>query len=508
MAVSHSTSYHDAANQTDPSYRGWSPGLAQADAELSGELEIMRARSRDLDRNNGLVGGAKQTQTDHVVGTGLRLQSSPDYRALGWSIDQAVEWGRQVEAAWRDFAESDQCDAARTLDFAGLTSLVFRQALADGEALAVPRWRPGRLGCKLATCLSLVDVDRLSNPNLAMDTVRLRGGIERDADDAPVAYHIRNQNPWQLLLGGDYYGVGTWRRIPARTPWGRKLVIHLHDKERTGQGRGKPFVSRVAGQVRMADHYQTTELKSAIVSAMIAAFIESNLPQEQLEDIMGASTDKAGRLNLGDFDAAVQARRAAIAPLQGGRIINLPVGDSMKPFAPNRPGNTYAPFMEHLLRHIAAGLNMSYETLARDFSKTNYSSARAALLMDWRFFLGRRSWLAKYWCQPVFELWLEEAIDLGLVKAPGFYENRRAYCAAKWIGPGRGWVDPVKEATAAKIRMVNNLSTLQMECAEQGQDYEEVLLQTARERKDRESLNLPEPGQAPGVPAGNGAANV
>jgi lambda family phage portal protein len=136
-----------------------------------------------------------------------------------------------------------------------------------------------------------------------------------------------------------------------------------------------------------------------------------------------------------------------------------------------------------VLRHIAAGLNIPYELLVKDFSKTNYSSARAALLEAWRFFMGRRRWLTDYWLRPIYELWLEEAVNTGVVEAPDFYTNRYAYCRCRFLFGGKGWVDPVKEAQAAILRVAGGLSTLEAECAEQGLDYEEVLDQRALERK-------------------------
>ena len=143
-----------------------------------------------------------------------------------------------------------------------------------------------------------------------------------------------------------------------------------------------------------------------------------------------------------------------------------------------------------MLRHIGTGLNIPYELLLKDFSKTNYSSARSALLEAWRYFNGRRQWLSTYWATPVYELWLEEAVNKGLVDAPDFYENRYAYTRCKWIGPGRGWVDPVKEAQACQIRMDIGLSTLEAECAGQGLDWEEVLEQRAREKAKLAELGL------------------
>jgi capsid protein len=74
--------------------------------------------------------------------------------------------------------------------------------------------------------------------------------------------------------------------------------------------------------------------------------------------------------------------------------------------------------------------------------------------------------------------------------APDFAEAKAAYCSAKWIGPGSGWVDPHKEATAATERLAAGLSTLERECAEQGEDYLETIQQRARERKEMIALGL------------------
>jgi len=140
--------------------------------------------------------------------------------------------------------------------------------------------------------------------------------------------------------------------------------------------------------------------------------------------------------------------------------------------------------------HLSVGTNLPYERVYKDISKTNYSSARAALLEAWRTFTTRRAWIAAAWAQPWYELWLEEDINAGNTEAPDFYQRRYAYTRAKWIGLGRGWMDPVKEAQAAQLRMEIGISTLEDECAEQGKDWEEVLDQRAREKAKLEELGL------------------
>jgi hypothetical protein len=43
----------------------------------------------------------------------------------------------------------------------------------------------------------------------------------------------------------------TWERIPANTAWGRKRVIHAHDKARAGQNRGIPALAAVMQQFKV-----------------------------------------------------------------------------------------------------------------------------------------------------------------------------------------------------------------------------------------------------------------
>jgi lambda family phage portal protein len=468
---------HRAASYRSRELSSWLPPIGSADSDLLGELPTLVSRSRDLSRNHGVAAGAMQTLTDNVVGTGLRLSVIPDYKALGKDKDWADEWARHVESEWRSWAESTSCDAAQSLTFAGMTSLIFRSSLINGEALALPLWLDKR-GTKYATTIQLVESDRLSNPAGKHDSKTMRGGIEIDAYGAPMAYHIRKSHPGDAMLsmGADSM---EWQRIPTHTNFGRRRVIHVHDKERTGQQRGKPLLTSIMPMFKMLDHYERSELQAAVVNAMIAAFIETPMDGEAIAEVFGGSSD--------DYLAA---RNEWDIKLQGGSIIPMFPGDKVAPFTPSRPNSGYGQFVENILRHIGAGLNIPFELLMKDFSKTNYSSARAALLEAWRYFSAKRQWLATYWAKPVYELWLEEAINKGVINAPDFYEKRHAWTKVKWIGPGRGWVDPVKEAKAAQLRMQIGLSTLEDECAAQGLDWEEVLEQLAREKAKIVELGL------------------
>lgn len=464
-----------------------------ADADLLPDLGALVPRSRDLSRNNGLMAGAVQTNKDNIIGSVLRLSATPDAKMLGWTPEQSREWSNLVEAEFRSFADTTECDASNSLTLLGMSLQVLGGVITNGDALALPIWLP-RVGSKWNTRLMLVEADRLSTPAGMEHIQNMRAGVELDDYGAPVAYHIRRAHP------GDRYGFGltgmmaapdgldAWERVPAFTPWGRRRVLHLHDKERTGQSRGKPLVTAVMREFHMAGKYQNTELQASVANSLIAAFLESNLDNESAAALFGqAPRDEWAK-------SVTQARNIRMP--QGASIINLPAGAKLSSFTPGRPNAAFEAFMHSVLRHIAAGMNLPYELLLKDFSQSNYSSARAALLEAWRYFHGRRRWLTDYWLRPIYELWLEEAINAGRIKAPGFYENRYAYTRCRFIFAGRGWVDPTKEAQAAQLRMQIGVSTLEAECAEQGLDWEEVIAQRAYEKKRERELGLtPAPQQ-------------
>lgn len=468
---------HHGASISAYDVTAWQPKRGSADADLLPNLNMLVGRSRDIERNNGVAKGGLQTIVDNVVGTGLRLSSRPDYKALGKTIEWADEWGRQYESMFHAWWWTTACHAGDTMTGDQLTAQQFSSQLRNGEFVALPLWLPER-GDGYSTKLQTIEPDRLSQPDGQMESVRFRGGIEFDVYGAPTAYHFKRTHP-----GDPYYyddaGLSGWERVPRRTPFGRLRVIHGFNPERSGQSRGKPLLTSILPQFKQLDRYVNAEIMAAVVNAMVAMTIETPLDNDSIVELFAK-----------DRDAYMQARQDHAVRIQSGGLMTLFPGDKASAFLPSRPASGFGAFCENIYRIIGVGLDIPYELLMKDFSKTNYSSARAAMLEAWRSFNRQRDWLGTQWMDPVSCLFLEEMVNAGRIEAPGFYENRWAYQRCKWIGPGRGWVDPVKEADASVIRLGNNLSTLEQECAEQGLDWEEVLEQRARENAKAKLLGV------------------
>ena len=172
----------------------------------------------------------------------------------------------------------------------------------------------------------------------------------------------------------------------------------------------------------------------------------------------------------------------------------LPFGDEIEMQTASRDVASFDAFVRANIRLIAASLDVTYEELSMDYSQTNYSSARAAMVHAWAATQSLASVLEAQIVRPYYVAFLEEAFDRGYLTvpagAPDFYDAIDAYAEAKWIGPGRGYVDPTKEIDAAAARIEAGVSTLEDECADQGKDWEEVLDQRARERDRLRELDL------------------
>jgi lambda family phage portal protein len=468
-------------------------------------------RSRDLTRNDGWASGAIMRVLDNTIGGSYRLVSTPDYRALarryGPAFDAkwAAEYRQAVEAEFRGWADdpSFYCDATRQLTISQIFYLALRHKLVDGEPLAKLEWMPERVGygaARYATCVRLVDPDRLSNPYEMIDTQHRRGGVELDDDGAPVGYHIRraHQNDWY-----DAVKSMVWDYIPRETEWGRPVIIHDLDRDRVEQHRGLGVFVPVLNRLKMLTRYDTAELQAAVVNAIFALSVESPYDPRGLREAMSSDEDKG---DLGFYwEHLAEDRAKRQLRLDGVNIMHTFPGEKMNSLAASRPGQNYDPFSHAMLRHVSVQLGTSAEQITGDWSKTNYSSARGAMLEAWKTTSRRRTQFNAGTATPIYVGFLEEAHDIADLplprNAPDFAEARAAYARCRWIGAPRGWVDPVKEAQGSALRMDAGISTLEQECAEQGLDYEEQLQQRALEGKMMDELGLQRPAWIAGIAA-------
>jgi lambda family phage portal protein len=470
------------------SYRGaeksrlrgdWRPLGGSADADLLADLPTLRERARDLNRNDAHASAITNTVVVNTVGTGLKPQCRLDRTALDLTEEPAREFEKAAESAfdrWCRFA-----DGQNRIDFYEMQSLVQRQILDNGEVLVLPLMIPDEPGRPLRLALEVIEADRLETPVDRRSDPTIRDGVELGARGQPVAYWIRTRHPGDILLGqatGLITTPADYRRYPAVNNAGRRNVFHLYWQKRPGQTRGEPFFAPVLSHFKDLADYLEAEIVAKRVQACFAAFVTKTDPY-------GSAVASADSTNT-------KAQR--VQEFEPGMIEYLSPGESITFGQPTPIGDTFEPFVHLVLRAIGASLGLPLELVLKDFSKTNYSSARAALLEARRFFRGYQQWLATRFCQPVWEMVQEEAWLQELLPPVNLFSPQRdEWMKTRWIAPGWGWVDPVKEVESSVLAIQSGLSTLADECAGQGRDGEEVMNQLAAERKEYADLGLTYP---------------
>lgn len=477
---------YEGANRFSRELATWHPPLRSADQEINRDKPLADSRSLDLIRNEGYIRGSIATRKDSIVGGRYSLNAQPDYEALGATAEWAEEFQRVVESQFSLWAESPENwpDASRQNTFTELVRLAVGLSAASGEVLATVEWiRSAAYRRPFNTAIQMVDPARLSNPYNQSDTKYLRGGVEQDKHGAPIAYHIRTRHPAEAFADGY-----DWKRVPARKPWGRLQVIHLFEQMRPSQSRGISEMVAVLKEMKMTKQYRDIVLQNAVVNATYAMAIESELPSEMLYEQLGTegSESAIGRY-LSQLSEYVE--EAGGLHIDGVKIPHLFPGTKLHMKNAGTPGGVGTGFEEGLLRHIAASLGLSYEQFSKDYTKTNYSSARASMNETWKFMQAQKKLNADKFATAGYSLWLEEAINKGVIPLPPgkdashFYEglNKEAYCRCEWIGASRGQIDELKETQAAILRIKACLSTYEDEIARGGKDFRRVFEQRARE---------------------------
>ncbi|MGV6311049.1 phage portal protein, partial [Escherichia coli] len=288
-----------------------------------------------------------------------------------------------------------------------------------------------------------------------------------------------------------------WTRITATLPSGRPGMIHVFQPQEDGQTRGANQFYSVMERLKMLDTLQATQLQSAVVRAMYAATIESTLDSEKaFEYIAGVGDGGKNPLNT-IMKGYARYYATNTVKLGGVRIPHLYPGDSLNLQTAQNADNGFSELEKALLRYIAAGLGVSYEQLSRDYSQVSYSSARASANESWRYFMGKRKFVASRLASQMFACWLEEALIRGVIRPPksrfSFWEARSGWCRAEWIGAGRMAIDGLKEVQEAVMRIEGGLSTYEKELALMGDDYQEIFRQQLRESQERQAAGLPRP---------------
>ena len=437
---------------------GFGGGNTSADAELHASLTTLRSRSRQMIRDSAHARRARDVVVNNVVGWGIGLQAQVVTTRGG----DAARVNTAIETAWAEWARPGRCHTGGALAFADLERLCMSEVFESGEVLLrLHRRRFGDSTVPLA--LEVIESERLAseytNP-LPATQADVRMGVEVDAYGRAVAYWLREGHPGDLR-GRPGQSSESLVRVPAED------IIHLRLLERWPQTRGVPWLHAVLRKLDDLNEYSQHEITAARASAAYFATIKTPEPANGLVD-----DEEADGHQVMDID-----------PLT---IQELRPGEELDFHTPNRPNSAFSEFVRSMQREIAAGVGVSYESLTRDYSQSNYSSSRLALLDDRDTWRTLQRWFIQSLRDRVHREWLRAAVLARAVPGVSVEEyalNPAKFEMVRWKPRGWSWVDPTKEVNAYKEAIKAGLTTITDVVAATGGgvDIEDVIATRRRE---------------------------
>lgn len=463
------------------SMRGWLASSKTPQEDIDKNIPVLRQRSRSLFMSAPLAVSAIKTNRTNIVGEGLRLKSTIDAEFLGMTPEQAADWQRSAEREFELWARSKFCDSTRVNNFYEIQQVACMSWLMNGDACVLLEYeRPTRV-LPYGLRIHLIESDRVSTPHSTGNNVylyatdpdtknRIFNGVEVDSNNRVVAYHICSTYP-----NSNLYAKKEWKRVKAfGDKTGTPNVLMIYETERAEQYRGVPYLAPVIESLKQLTRYSEAEMMAAVINGFFTVFVKS----EKGTSEMGFTGVMDEEDQITDDDVNYE--------LGPGMVNMLAPGEDIEIADAKRPSSNFDAFTTSLAKYVGAALEIPVEILVKNFS-SSYSASRAALLEAWKAFRMKRSWMAADFCQPVYEIFLAEAIGSGRLKAPGFFLDpliRMAYCGAQWNGPAQGMIDPVKEVNAAEKRINIGISTRQRETIEMtGGDFDNNIAQLARENQ-------------------------
>lgn len=449
----------------------WTRSSVPINEQIKRDLPTLRARSRDLAKNDVHVKKFIRLIKSNVVGRkGIKLQSK--VKNSNGTLDEIAI--KAIEAGWKEFGKWGVANAKGDRTWVEMQNLFWDHLMRDGEVLIlkINNSNVNKFGFALQyldpEVLEVLNDQTLSNGN------KIKMGVEVNGVGVTTAYHVSSID----TTHEHYYtfaGRGFIRLSADR-------VVHRFLSEYADQLRGIPEIAVAMDRIKNLDGYEQAEIIGKRVSSSKMGFFSRNGEGEGYD----GEEEEDGSISM---DASP------------GVLEELPNNVNFQTFDTKHDGASYEAFVKTGLRGISAGLGVSYHSLANDLEGVNYSSGRIGVIEDRDIFMSLQDWFIDSFIEVVFNEWITSAVINGALKTErggtlrvsDLYRYKEAtWQARRWL-----WVDPLKDMTASEKAIGLNLTSRAAIIREQGNDPDEVFKEIAEEKERLKKLGiLQEPAEA------------
>jgi lambda family phage portal protein len=368
-----------------------------------------------------------------------------------------------IQAAWKEASNPGAICFSEKHSGLDMMNLTTDSLARDGEVIILQH--TGSDAGKFGISFRFVDPELLDvNHKDVHRGNKVRMGIETDKRARIVAYHLHSTD----TTHSHYYAIGTrgFMRIPA------EFVIHLFRTEYVDQLRGFPVTAAAMIRLRMLNGYEEAELVGARGGATTMGFL--------IRGESGGTFEDDSAIDPAEDPASVIDGEQETKPTQdtieaeAGTFHYLEHGADVKMYDPNHPSGNYAAFIKAVLRGIASGLGVNYNTLANDLEGVNFSAIRAGVLEDREAWKGLQEFIIEHVATPMFDRWLGPALLSGMITLPRGLPLASSeidrYRPHSFQGRRWPWVDPLKDMQSNKLALDERLTSRSKIIRDLGED--------------------------------------
>lgn len=422
----------------------------------------LRALARNLVENHDLARGALGVLVNNVIGpNGIGIEPQP--RRMDGTIHE--EYAAALREAYRDWQLIPE--VTHRHHFSKTQRLVASTWLRDGECFSQRLIGPVPgldHGTRVPYSLELIEADLI--PMDYHDIGKnIQQGIERNAWGRPTGYYTYKEFP----NGGIWSKHATeMKRIDV------SRMHHIAMVDRIGQMRGVSVFASVITRLEDIKDYEESERIAAKVAASLTAYVKKG--------------DASLYGNPNDGSAAADGAQRELGMAPGMIIDSLLAGEEIGMIDSNRPNPNLITFRQGQLRAVAAGIQASYSSVARDYTGT-YSGQRQELVEQWINYAVLTDEFVGQYLQPTWIDFVAVAHLSGVVRIPKDV-NPATVDDALFVGQSMPWIDPLKEAMAWHALVQDGFASEVEVIRKRGANPRDVLEQSAAHRAAAKEKNL------------------
>lgn len=399
--------------------------LEPEQTQHTGSLDYARNFSHNLFLNSATAKAVGRAFRSGVIGSGVKLRSevrhkNKDRRTGTYKLNNAVN--EKIVKDWEAWGRTATVDGELT--WHKLTRKVLSTIIESGECyirlLDIPPSNEAKgIRSHIPFSMQILESDMLDE-NYTGTIDENSGeywmeGIKYDRFNKALSYAFK------VIVRGFY----ETREYDARNT----LHLYVSDELRPNARRGWPWLTNVLTVIDRLDAYLATQLLHAESNAAINTYVIPDSTQAApLDD------------NTSYEELADQSNR-------GGGIRVLPAGSQVHE-RPQIASQQLDQFVTTSLRQVAAAVGITYESIALDHSRSNFSSARMGNLVNSDRFDEIRKFLIEEFFDVAYRRWLRAYLLTNPFPASPS-ENTDNYHHS-WIAKKIPHVEPVKAVTAAE----------------------------------------------------------